>query len=271
MFIAIIYFSATGNTQRIKNVIKKELINLGNDIQEFNLANRSVRENFSSFELFDAVVFGFPVYYWRAPRLIREWFKNKNGMNRRCSLFFTYGGAHIGIAHHNMKQILTSCGFNLVVSAEFLAKHTFNVAGFQFMEDRPNHEDFKIARKFASISYHKFLEKVINPVIIDLPIKSEEEVDKIEISFRRVTPIPYINTKLCTECGVCQKVCPTNAMDLKKGKAKRKICIRCLRCLYNCPENAIEMPNLSSHYQLMKNSLRLTENILKNKKSRIYS
>lgn len=270
MFIAIIYFSATGNTQRIKNVIKEELINLGNDIQEFNLANRSVREKFSSFKLFDAVIFGFPVYFWRAPRLVREWFKTKNGMNRRCSLFFTYGGAHIGVAHHNMKQILSSCSFNLVTSAEFLAKHTFNVAGFQFMENRPDSEDFKIAQKFASISHHKFLEEIVKPVIFNPPIKSEEEVDKIEVSFRRAIPTPYIDVKLCTECGVCQNVCPTNAMDIIKGKARRNKCIRCLRCLYNCPEEAIKMPNMTSHYKLMKNTLRLTDEILKNKKSRIY-
>jgi ferredoxin/flavodoxin len=268
--IALVYFSATKNTEKIKNVIKEEIIQLKNDVEEFNLADRNVRESLRDFESFNAVIFGFPVYFWRAPRLVREWLKTINGTNLRCSLFFTYGGVDVGVAHQNLKRILDTKGFKLVASAEFLGKHTYNVAGFQFMEDRPHDEDFKIAREFASISLQKFLEEDFNTVIFGPPTKSEEEVDKIELSFRRAIPTPYIDANLCIECGVCQKVCPTNAMDFKKGKARSKDCIRCLRCLSNCPENAIKMPNMIYHYELLKNTLRLTEDILKNRKSRIF-
>ena len=226
MLIAIIYFSGTGNTETIKKVIKDELKLLDNRVEEFNLANRSVREKFNDFEPYDAIIFGFPIYYWRAPRLVREWLANKEGNYHKCSVFFTYGGAHIGIAHNNIKRILDTINFKLVLSAEFLARHAFNVAGFQFMENRPNDEDFSIAREFASISYHKFLDENTATISFDSPIKSDEEVDGIEVTFRRATPTPYINERLCTECGLCEKVCPTGAMEIQKLKAKRLYCIR---------------------------------------------
>lgn len=271
MYIALIYFSGTGNTKKINNVIKKKLITLGSEIVEFNLANRSVRQNLYEFEEFEGIIFGFPIYYWRAPRLVREWLKTKDGKFHRCSVFFTYGGVHTGISHNNIKQLLESNNFIMVASAEFLAKHTFNVAGFHFMEDRPNDEDFKIAREFASISLDKFLKKEIKNFSFDLPFKkSEEEVDKIELTFRRATPTPFIDLNVCTKCGLCEKVCPTNAMEIIKGKARRSDCIRCLRCLTNCPENAIIMPSMISHYKYMKNSLRLTKEVLESRKSKIY-
>ncbi|TFG17430.1 MAG: 4Fe-4S dicluster domain-containing protein [Promethearchaeota archaeon] len=271
MLIAIIYFSATNNTEKIKDVIKDELIKLNNEVKDFNLADRKVRENLNDFELYDAIIFGFPIYYWRAPRLVREWLIYKEGNNSKCSVFFTYGGVNTGIAHYNINHILNSKNFKMVISAEFLAKHTFNFAGFQFMEDRPNDEDFRIAREFAFISYRKFLEENIGPLSFDPPVKSEEEIDKIEKTLRRATPTPFIDGDLCTDCGLCEKVCPTDAMEIKKGKAKRKKCIRCLRCLFSCPEHAIIMPDMSSQYKHTKNSLRLTDEVLESKKSKIYS
>ena len=271
MLIAIIYFSGTGNTEKIKKVIKDELILLDNKIQEFNLANRSVREKVNDFESYDAIIFGFPIYYWRAPRLVREWLASQEGKNTKCSVFFTYGGAHVGIAHQNIKRILDAKNFKLVVSAEFLAKHAFNVAGFQFMENRPNEEDFSIAREFAAISYHKFLKENTSNISFDSPMKSEEEVDGIEVTFRRATPTPYIDEQLCTECGLCEKLCPTAAMEIKKGKARRSQCIRCLRCLTYCPESAIIIPDMTTRYKHMKNSLRLTDKDLQLKQSKIYT
>jgi len=271
MHIAIIYFSGTGNTLKIKNIIKEELIKLNNEIKEFNLANRSMRENLHDFKPFDAIMFGFPIYYWRAPRLVREWLATKEGNNSKCSVFFTYGGAHIGTAHQNIKRILDSINFKLIASAEFLAKHTFNVAGFNFMADHPNEEDISIAREFATISFQKFLEQKTTTISFDSPIKSEEEVDSLEVMFRRATPTPYIDGDLCTECGLCEKICPTGAMEIKKHKAKRSYCIRCLRCLSSCPESAIIMPDMSTRYKHMKNSLRLTKEVLESKKSKIFS
>jgi ferredoxin/flavodoxin len=271
MLIALIYFSGTGNTRKIKNVIKDKLINLNNEIEEFNLANRNIRQNLNEFEEYDGIIFGFPIYYWRAPRLVRDWLKTKDGKFHRCSVFFTYGGVHTGISHYNIKQLLESNNFIMVASAEFLARHTFNVAGFHFMEDRPNDEDFKVAREFASISFDKFFKKEVNTLTFDLPLKkSDEEVDKIEMTFRRATPTPFIDLKLCTKCGICEKYCPTDAMEIIKGKARRKDCIRCLRCLSNCPENAIKIPSMESHYKFLKNSLRLTKDVLESRKSKIY-
>ena len=52
----------------------------------------------------------------------------------------------------------------------------------------------------------------------------------------RRSAIKYIRTEECTDCGLCEKVCPTQeaAADSKKGE-----CYYCNRCIEICPHNAI--------------------------------
>jgi len=57
--------------------------------------------------------------------------------------------------------------------------------------------------------------------------------------------IPEIQKDKCKKCGLCVKVCPTNAMHRKNDDeiprfAKRK-CISCYCCHENCPYNAIDL------------------------------
>jgi ferredoxin len=271
MKIALIYFSATGNTEKIKNVIKDELIRLNDEICDFNIADRNVRQSFNDIGSYNALIFGFPIYYWRAPQVVRDWLSTKDGKHLRCATFFTYGGVHVGLAHYDIKKILDTHNFELIASAEFLAKHTYNVAGFALMKNRPNEEDFEIAKEYANISHQKFLNPKIEKISIEKPKMSEERADRIEIVFRRAIPLPYIDNELCTQCGICEKVCPTNAMEIEKGKPRRTDCIRCLRCFFSCPENAIIMPNMTPQYQYIKNILKITDEKLRNRKSKIYA
>ena len=48
--------------------------------------------------------------------------------------------------------------------------------------------------------------------------------------------IKYLRTENCTDCGLCEKVCPTQeaAVDSKKGE-----CYYCNRCVEICPHDAI--------------------------------
>ncbi len=53
----------------------------------------------------------------------------------------------------------------------------------------------------------------------------------------RFTGIKYRHTEDCTDCGLCEKICPTQeaAADSKKGE-----CYFCNRCIEICPHNAIK-------------------------------
>ncbi|MGQ1910727.1 EFR1 family ferrodoxin [Marinifilum sp. RC60d5] len=51
---------------------------------------------------------------------------------------------------------------------------------------------------------------------------------------------PQIHSDLCTNCGICQSVCPVNNISVKDGKAFiEDKCEQCTTCLHWCPQVAI--------------------------------
>lgn len=54
----------------------------------------------------------------------------------------------------------------------------------------------------------------------------------------------HVDTKYCVACGVCQKVCPFNAISIHKGifaKVNFDKCVGCSKCAKECPASVIEI------------------------------
>ncbi len=53
--------------------------------------------------------------------------------------------------------------------------------------------------------------------------------------------MPWINSSMCTGCGICEQNCPANAIKVNEQKAElnQEICIRCGICHSVCPQNAV--------------------------------
>jgi len=270
MNITIIYFSPTGNTAKISLAINKELQKLGNKVDMLDITNSEDRQKISDFNYNDALFFGFPIYYGRAPRLIREWFSQFDGKGIKCSLFFTYGGVQVGAAHYDMINILQSRNFKVISSAEFLGRHTYSLAGWDLMKDHPNKQDIVVAREFAQKTHEKLIESNIKQLKFAVPKKSEEELDKLEFMSKRAIITPARKLNDCSMCRTCEQVCPTNAMDAELGKPKPNLCIRCLRCVVNCPDNVIKIEDMSYQFKRIKKLRHLTDDKLKSRQSRYF-
>jgi electron transfer flavoprotein alpha subunit len=51
-----------------------------------------------------------------------------------------------------------------------------------------------------------------------------------------------VDEKKCIGCGICTKVCPVGAIQLRNGKAKVSDgCISCGACAGECPMKAIDV------------------------------
>lgn len=270
MNIGLIYFSPTENTAKVAAVVKKKLIELNNEVREFNITNYSERQKPLDLDQFEAFMFGFPIYYYRAPRLIREWLTTLEGQGRICSVFFTYGGVHVGIARQDIKDILTNQNFKLISIAKFVAKHTYNLSGWSVNMDHPNEEDLEVAEEYTLKTYEKFTMEESEIVNLKPQKYTAEEVDQIETMTKRAIPSPMRQGNECSMCRTCEELCPANAMNADKGKPNRRTCIRCFRCVANCPDNVLRSIDMLPHYALLKKETKLTDEIINGKKSKYY-
>jgi len=64
-----------------------------------------------------------------------------------------------------------------------------------------------------------------------------------KIVYKITKRVPKLNKKLCKKCGICDEVCPAEAIEFETGKYpqfQRIKCISCLCCMEMCPHQAIE-------------------------------
>ncbi len=83
MNIAVIYFSATGNTGKIAKTISEYLKSHEDvNIEEIDITSYSSRDKEIKLDKYEGVFFGFPIYALRAPKLLRDWLKTLEGKNK---------------------------------------------------------------------------------------------------------------------------------------------------------------------------------------------
>jgi polyferredoxin/ferredoxin len=52
-----------------------------------------------------------------------------------------------------------------------------------------------------------------------------------------VLKFSFAGPENCTNCGICEKICPTGAISVEHEKVDAAECIDCLRCIYECPQH----------------------------------
>ena len=269
--IALVYFSATNVTQTYSQAIQDELQRKGCDVQAFNVTTPACRNKPLSLDGCDGVIFGFPVFANFAPSVINEWLSGLNGQGKNCATFFTYGGRTTGYAHFHTSVLLKQAGFRLLLTAEFPGRHSFNVGGWRILPDRPDEEDFSVAREFAVQAINRFaLDKA--PVLqLQKPFGYPQVVAELEKTpkpkERRWTN-PLRLAQDCSMCLNCETECPAGAFDAGSGLSDPGTCIACMHCVYICPDNVIHVPDMIPEKTFLSN-WSLTEEMIRAKKGRI--
>ena len=270
--IAIIYFSATGNTRKIAEAVRKKLIQLNVSITMLDITSTDRRKEDPSIGGYDAVFFGFPVYSSRAPEVCREWIDKLDGEGKKCSVFFTYGGFGKDPAHYYIKEQLEARDFSLVSTAEFLGSHTFNYSGWHAAEGRPHVSDLRTAEEYAVKTLHRFTgEDGDSLPPFSQPDVTPEQLDKsLKARSQLITQLPTRAGKECSMCMKCEQVCPVNAMDAKRGAADPETCISCFSCIAHCPEKVLASNDISATWEgkLQKHGMTMAD--MQGLKSRIY-
>ena len=272
MNIAVVFFSATTNTRKMAEIISAEFQSKGVGAVLHDMTTPAARSAGVDLSSYDAVIFGLPVHSLRAPRLMRDWLATLDGNGMPCAMFFTFGGFTVHPAHHSTADILKKRNFTVVASAEFPGSHTYNLGGWMAFPDRPDDRERALARRYAEAVHRRFT-KADAGTLSDLPQGpfSEEELTHFEtLRFKMVSKLPARDGAECGQCGLCEEICPSGAMDHLTGKADPNTCIACLACVAACPENALVISSTKESWQPKLSMGKTTETELNSQTGKIY-
>lgn len=280
--LGLAFFSATDVTQQYAAVIAQALRERGCQVSLFNVTPYSSRQSALPVVDFDAWLFGFPVYADFAPSVINEWLPTLAGGGKRCAQFLTYGGRTAGYAHFHTKLLLERAGFCVLLSAEFLGRHSFNLGGWRLLPDRPDAEDLALARRYAALALERFrqespprfrLQKPFgySRVLAFLRERRQGKARESDHPVReRGWTHPVRSGAECSMCRLCEAECPAGAFDADSGLSDPARCIECFHCVWICPDQVIQVdPRLRDAYQEFLDFCHLTEEMVQAKRSKI--
>jgi flavodoxin/Pyruvate/2-oxoacid:ferredoxin oxidoreductase delta subunit len=237
MKCGIIYFSATGNTDYVAKLFKKELEknSISCDLLE---CSRSKPE----FEKYDMFVLGGPIHCEVFPDYYEDYILKhlRIGKGRKLIIFGTQVAEH-SPGPKKLGNKLKKLGFKVIIEGIIRMPNNYFVVGFG---------------KTNEVKRARFIEEASKRVedLVECFLKNKRCFVKVGSLNKAVAKGSYklfkiysygwakrrlsIDKNLCIKCGRCEKECPTVNISLNNEKTFKASCISCQRCMHNCPVNA---------------------------------
>jgi ferredoxin len=254
--ISCICFSPTGTTKTISEHIAKGMG--AESIEMMDCTKRSDREKFKRAFGDDPVILATPVYYGRVPEEIVPFFTALTAQKTPVVLVAVYGNREYEDALRELHDIAMAQGFIPVAAGAFIAEHSYSSSDRPIAQGRPDAEDLEKALMFGA-SVRENLERLDSPDSADalkvpgnVPYVTPENLLMIKKIRNAVPFTPETDVDLCTQCGQCVEVCPSEAISTNgEVLTNRWGCAICFACIRNCPTGARQMtePNFSKAIQ----------------------
>lgn len=230
----LIYYSPTGTTQEIVIEIGQ---NLGLKlVSENNLAGNA-SESIPIIADNCLTIIGMPVYSGRLPLTVIETLKKLQSNQSPAVIVVVYGNRAYEDSLLELKEIASNCGFKVIAGAAFIGEHSYSTHEKPIAKFRPDEQDLEKCRDFARMIIEKLNE------VKDISNLSEPDIPG-NYPYRERKPLPSTihpetDKELCTLCGVCADVCPSNAITIQGAViTDGELCTLCCACVKYCPEDA---------------------------------
>lgn len=234
---AILYFSATGNTEFIANCYKDEFIKKDIPCDMFEI---SKNKNFE--DKYDFYVIGAPIHAELYPYFFMDYILNnlKEGHHRKCLMFSTEASAW-GSGPYYLGKKLEDKGFNpVVLDCYFMPNNYYLVMGKnEDFESKEKHMD--TAKEKASKAVELFLKGESYKASSSKRLWWGKPVSKLFLSYSKkwAQKNLSVDKNKCIKCGKCVIDCPVHNISLNKDNIEfSNKCVSCQRCLHSCPKNA---------------------------------
>lgn len=223
MKIYEIYFSPTGGTKKVADILAK---GLQGEIVPVDLTDCRLQFQSVTFTKEDIAIIAVPSYGGRIPSVMSERISMLEGRNIRTVLVCVYGNRAYEDTLLELKDSAEKSGFHVIAAVAAIAEHSI---ARRFAPGRPDMQDESLLYEFAEHIRKKV--HVGNTSTPEIPGNRPYK----KAGGTGIVPKP---TKGCTRCMVCAKECPVQAIDHKNPKiVDKKRCISCMRCITVCPHS----------------------------------
>lgn len=241
MKVAIFYFSLTGNTKYVAEMIKKGIEESQNACDLFDIQ----KLDFKNFEHYDFWGFGAPVFAYREPEPMREFILNLPKLNKQVFLFCTCEGDAGNYFFRMSNNLLKKKGISV-----FALETIFGPSSFTMWRKKEQKDIFLQKEIDKASSFGKNLVLEYNTFI-----KGKKSIHKIKRNLKGAILGAFlsdwalnfylgkikVNTELCTKCEICATICPAKAIALDPFPIiTKKKCTGCCGCINRCPANALD-------------------------------
>ncbi len=218
-----IYFSPTATTKKVVNVIEKEIFSGG---ISYDVTLPEDRKKTCEIDSNSVLIIGAPVYAGRIPELFEKYLKALQVKNHKVILVGLYGNRAYEDALLEMKDIFESKKCVVIAAGAFIGEHSCsrNVAYL-----RPDENDLELIKEFSNKAIHNLNRSTSVFISGNYPYRERKPSN----------PVGPTTNESCTQCKLCSKMCPVNAILVSDCKiVDESQCIHCYRCVRECPEEA---------------------------------
>lgn len=237
--ILIYYFSGTGNTARVTDMIASEFEKSGTKVRKLSIEDPQALD--LDLSKYTKIGLGYPVHAFNAPEFVFDFVEKLYILDEKpCFVYKTSGDPLMnGGSTHLIREALRNQGLNVFYERLFIMPA--NVA----IEFEPSliKQLVLLAKRTAKLVADEILSGTerlqkngwFNRV-------SSKIFSKLETSGVKWLGKRFKILQSCTFCGLCEKICPTKNIEIQDDKITHSDkCMLCMRCVYTCPEDAIKI------------------------------
>lgn len=235
----IFYFSGLGNSRHVaKGLVEEgERLFFIPEVERAGCLDYTIEKD-------ERLGFVFPVYSWRAPRLVSDFVQRMRLEGTPGYTFMVCTcGDDCAKTESYFRRDLGRAGLTLDAAIAIQMPNTYvnlpgmNVDPIELANDKLTKAERRIAEVRALLQRRERVSQMI--VTGAAGLKS----DIIQPLFYRflVKDKPFHSTDACVSCGLCAKSCPLQNIKMVEGRPQwMGNCTTCLSCYHHCPQHAVQ-------------------------------
>jgi ferredoxin/flavodoxin len=240
MRVGLFYFSGTGNTELVTELLARAFAPSGADVEDLRIEELLRGEKPPDLRRYDWVGVGFPVIGFGAPRNVGAFLRRLPAGEGKGAFVYATAGDFLSINHGAFSspvRCLRAKGYDVVyerlfcMGANFLVKYPdpFTKQLYEAAVDKTRRtvEDILAGRR-------RVLRRgPLIDVLTALVHACEDLGARFYGKDLRVS-------QRCVDCGRCVSGCPVGNVARRKGRIRFGFrCVTCMRCVYACPTGAL--------------------------------